>query len=270
MLTRKYASSTFGRTTTPDIWAALFLQGHSSHAIHLSRPAADKQPQSSATGIVRPPAHLLCRSSSATILTLQHASRCRLWPQGSHVQDIILDQLRSVVESQPLLNSVTAAAMLGGKHHEPYGGANDLVGNGNGGYLNGHDNGIHLNGHDKDKGLKQRMAGANGKTSFNGHGASNGIGSNGKHLPSMTEVATATQSKGLGSNGGMPVPLAVSGLHALGFTGLLDEEVLLDPNRRPDIHDHERAVPAYYLTYLCVGLNASFVLPFLMQCLRIL
>ena len=180
--------------------------------------------------------------------------------------------------------------MLGGKHHDPYGGTNDLIGNGNGVYLNGHDNGIHLNGHDKDKGLKQRVTGANGKSSLSGghsgqggsgnfsgsgsgggagNGAGNGTGSNGKHLPAMADLATATPGKGLSSNGGMPVPLAVSGLQALGFTGL-DEEVLLDPNRRPGIHDHERAVPAYYLTYLCVGLNASFVLPFLMQCVRIL
>ena len=179
--------------------------------------------------------------------------------------------------------------MLGGKHHDPCGGTNDLVGNGNGVYLNGHDNGIHLNGHDKDKGLKQRVASANSRSSLGGghngpggsgnfsvgggsagagSGTGHGTGSSGKQLSSMDELATATPSKGLAGNG-MPVPLAVSGLQALGFTGL-DEEVLLDPNRRPGIHDHERAVPAYYLTYLCVGLNASFVLPFLMQCVRIL
>ena len=54
-----------------------------------------------------------------------------------------------------------------------------------------------------------------------------------------------------------------------GWTAGLNEEVL-HPNRRPGIHDHERAVPANYLAYLCVGFNASLVVPCVMRCLRIL
>ena len=219
------------------------------------------------------------------------------------------DTWQGLVEGGQLVEdsgcAVASAVERGQSSGASYGVVNGSIAANGGGSNNGSTNNTHAK-RSLTGGSSGKMASSNGGNSYgnysSGHQASGskdngeiGVDAFGSYIGmnGVTDLKSAAVVVSNLLNGNVGV-VSAHGMHAQGLNGVNGKNHLQASNGTfsgrvsswrftftralADLGggapvapaDYERAVPVYYLTYLCVGVTASFVVPFTLQCLHLL